>query len=40
MLKKNSVKNDANDKSATNAGIKAIIKDKQKIIKQRFKSLL
>ena len=40
MQKKNNVKNDANDKLATNAGIKAIIKDNQKIIKQRFKSLL
>ena len=38
--KKNSVEHDANDKPATNADIKALIKDKQKIIKQRFKSLL
>ena len=40
MLKKNSVKHDANNKPATNADIKAHIKDKQKLIKQRFKSLL
>ena len=39
MLKK-SVEHDANDKPATNVDIKALIKDKQKIIKQRFKSLL
>ena len=32
--------NDANDEPATNADIKAIIKDKQKIIRQRFRSLL
>ena len=38
--KKNSVEHDANDKPATNADIKALIKDKQKIIKQRLKSLL
>ena len=38
--KKNSFKHDANDKPATNADIKAPIKDKQKLIKQRFKSLL
>ena len=30
----------ANDKPATNADIKAHIKDKQKLIKQRYKSLL
>ena len=30
----------ANNKPATNANIKALIKDKQKLIKQRFKSLL
>ena len=40
MLKKNSVKDDANNKPATNADIKALIKYKQKLIKQRFKSLL
>ena len=40
MLKKNSTENDANDKPATNDDIKALIKDKQKIIKQKFKSLL
>ena len=40
MLKKNSVEHDANDKPPTNADIKALIKDKQKIIKQRFKSLI
>ena len=38
--KKNSVEHDANDKAATNADIKALIKDKQEIIKQRFESLL
>ena len=38
--KKNSTKHDANDKPATNADINALTKDKQKIIKQRFKSLL
>ena len=39
--KKNSVQHDANNnKPATNADIKALIKDKQKIIKQRYKSLL
>ena len=38
--KKNSVEHDANNKPATNADIKAHIKDKQKLIKQRFKSLL
>ena len=32
--KKNSVEHDANGKPATNADIEAIIKDKQKIIKQ------
>ena len=40
MLKKNSVKDDANNKPATNADIKALIKYKQILIKQRFKSLL
>ena len=41
MLKKNSVEHDANNKKpATNADIKAHIKDKQKLIKQRYKSLL
>ena len=39
MLKKNS-ENDANNKPATNADIKVHIKDKQKIIKQRYKILL
>ena len=39
MLKKNS-EHDANNKPATNAGIKTHIQDKQKIIKQRYKSLL
>ena len=39
-MKKILLWNDANDEPATNADIKAIIKDKQKIIKQRFKSLL
>ena len=38
--KKNSVEHDANNKLATNADIKVQIKDKQKIIRQRFKSLL
>ena len=37
MLKKNS-ENDANNKPATNDDIKVHIKDKQKIIKQRYKS--
>ena len=37
--KKNSTENDANNKPATNADIKGHIKDKQKLIKQRFKSL-
>ena len=40
MLKKNNVKDDANNKPATNADIKALIKYKQILIKQRFKSLL
>ena len=40
MLKKISIEHDANDKPATNAVIKALIKDKQQIIKQRYKSLL
>ena len=38
--KKNSTKHDANNKPATNADIKAHIKDKQKLIKQRYKNLL
>ena len=38
--KKNSVQHDANNKSSTNADIKTYIKDKQKLIKQRYKSLL
>ena len=38
--RKNSVEHDANNKPATNADIKAHIKDKQKLIEQRFKSLL
>ena len=38
--KKNTVEHDANNKQATNADIKVHIKDKQKIIKQRYKSLL
>ena len=37
---KNSTKHDASNKPATNADIKVHIKDKQKIIKQRYKSLL
>ena len=37
---KNSVEEDTNNKPATNVDIKAHIKDKQKLIKQRFKSLL
>ena len=37
---KNSIKEDTNNKPATNVDIKAHIKDKQKLIKQRFKSLL
>ena len=37
---KNSVEHDANDKTVTNADTKALTKDEQKIIKQRFKSLL
>ena len=40
MLKKNSVEHNANNKPSTNADIKAYIKDKQKLIKQRYKSLL
>ena len=40
MLKKNSVKHDANNKPATSADIKAHIMDKQKLIKKRYKSLL
>ena len=38
--KKNSIKHDANNKPATSANIKAHIKDKQKLIKQRYKSVL
>ena len=38
--KKNSVEHDANNKPATSADIKAHIIDKQKLIKQRYKSLL
>ena len=38
--KNNSVQHDANNKSSTNADIKTYIKDKQKLIKQRYKSLL
>ena len=37
--KKNS-EHDANNKPATNADIKILVKDKQKLIKQRYKSLL
>ena len=37
---KNSVEEDINNKPVTNDNIKAHIKDKQKLIKQRFKSLL
>ena len=37
---KNSVEEDTNNKPATNVDIKAHIKDNQKLIKQRFKSLL
>ena len=37
---KNSVEEDTNNKPATNVDIKAHIKNKQKLIKQRFKSLL
>ena len=37
---KNSIEEDTNNKPATNVDIKAHIKDKQKLIKQRFKSLL
>ena len=40
MLKKDIVKDDAKDKQATNDEIKKHIKDKKKIIKHRFKSLL
>ena len=40
MLKKNSTEHGANYKPATNANIKVHIKDKQKIINQRYKSLL
>ena len=38
--KKNSTEYEANNKPATNANIKAHIIDKQKLIKQRYKSLL
>ena len=38
--KKNSIEHDANNKPATSADIKAHIIDKQKLIKQRYKSLL
>ena len=38
--KKNSIEHDANNKPATSADIKAHIIDKQKLIKQRCKSLL
>ena len=38
--KKKSTEYDANNKPGTNADIKVHIKDKQKIIKQRYKSLL
>ena len=37
---KNSVEHDANSKQTANANIKVHIKEKQKIIKQRYKSLL
>ena len=37
---KNSVEHEANNKPATSADIKAHITDKQKFIKQRYKSLL
>ena len=37
---KNSIEHDANDKPTTSADIKAHIIDKQKLIKQRYKSLL
>ena len=39
-MKKNSIEKDTNNKPATNVDIKAHIKNKQKLIKQRFKSLL
>ena len=38
--KENSIEHDANNKTATSADIKAHIIDKQKLIKQRYKSLL
>ena len=38
--KKNSIEHDANNKPATSADIKTHIIDKQKLIKQRYKSLL
>ena len=37
---KNSIEHDANNTPATSADIKAYIIDKQKLIKQRYKSLL
>ena len=40
VIDKNSAEEDTNNKPATNVDIKAHIKDKQKLIKQRFKSLL
>ena len=38
--KKNSIEHDANNKPATSADIRAHIIDKQKLVKQRYKSLL
>ena len=38
--KKNSIEHDVNNKPATSADIKAYMIDKQKLIKQRYKSLL
>ena len=38
--KRNSIEHDANNKPATSADIKAHLIDKQKLIKQRYKSLL
>ena len=38
--KKNSIEHDANNKLTTSADIKAHITDKQKLIKQSYKSLL
>ena len=40
MLKKNSIEHDANNKPTTSPDIKAHIIDKQKLIKQRYRSLL